>query len=311
MGSRLHAAIGAVQSQLGAGKGYDLAIANRIFPRKGLPLNQSFVTLLYKNYGSSLRYLNFNENPNAARKVINEWVKKQTRDRIPKLLGRPDIKKLTQMVLVNAIYFKGSWASKFDKKNTQPRDFQVAGGKKAKTPTMYQQSKFGYRSLPDVDVLEMRYVGKRLSMVVLLPKKVDGLTALEKSLTVKRLTRLTAKMGRRKVRVFLPRFTLQSRFGLAKKLGDLGMPLAFSDKANFSGMEPKRLLKISKVIHQANCDVTEEGTVAAAATAVVMALRGRGPSSPPVFRADHPFLFLIRDTKTGAILFLGRFVQPK
>ena len=311
--SRLHAAIGAVQGQLGAGKGYELAIANRVYGQKGLALRPGYVSLLTRSYGSTLRRLNFQENPDAARKIINDWVKKRTKDRIPKLLRQPDIKKDTRMVLVNAIYFKGSWASKFDKKNTQPRDFQVTAAKKVKTPTMFQQSKFGYRSHADVDVLEMGYVGKRLSMVVLLPKKVNGLAALEKSLTAQRLTELTANLRKQKVRVFLPRFKLESHVRLKKQLAALGMPIAFSDGADFSGMEPKRLLKISNVIHQANCDVTEKGTVAAAATAVIMKLRGGRvrPPAVPTFRADHPFLFLIRDTKTGAILFLGRLSQPK
>jgi len=309
----LHPAVGAVQSRLLAAKGYELAVANRVFSQQGLALVPGFVSQLKKSYGSPVQQLNYRENPEAARKRINSWVKKQTRDRIAELLKGPDINKDTRMVLVNAIYFKGSWAAKFDKKNTKPRDFQVTAARKMSAPTMYQQGKFGYRPGADADVLEMGYAGKGLSMVVLLPKKVDGLAALEKSLTAERLAQLTDKLPQRKVKVYLPRFKMESRFDLKKQLIAMGMPLAFANQADFTGIAPKPPLKISKVIHQANCDVTEEGTVAAAATAVVMARGGSAarPAPIPEFKADHPFLFLIRDVKTGVILFLGRFTTPK
>lgn len=308
--SRLHPALGAVQSLLKPGKGDVLAVANRIYPQSGLALLPPFVRTLKSSYGTTVQPLDFKTRFEPARKTINAWVLHRTQKRIRNLLHRGDLDQTTRMVLVNAIYFKGSWAHAFDKSATHPAAFQRAQGKTVKVPMMHQTRRFGYGALGDTAILELPYKGSRLAMVVLLPKRPDGLTRLEKTLTPQKLTRALATLRPRKVSVYLPRFKLTARFQLKKQLQALGVRAAFTDRANFRGIATQELLKISKVIHQATCDVAEEGTVAAAATAVIMARVGGRPAAPPEFRADHPFLILIRDRKTGAILFLGRLADP-
>ncbi len=174
---------------------------------------------------------------------------------------------------------------------------------------MSQKSQFGYMETNDIQVLEMSYVNNDLSMVILLPKKNDGVKDLEKGLTSETITGWIANLQKREVQVFFPRFKMTSEFELAKVLSDMGMPDAFSGKADFSGMTGNRELFISAVVHKAYVDVNEEGTEAAAATGVVMRLTSVG-LPPPVFRADHPFIFLIRDNLTGSILFMGRTTNP-
>ena len=176
---------------------------------------------------------------------------------------------------------------------------------------MHQTKEFGYSENDDLQVLELPYADNDLSMMVLLPRNADGLAALEAKLTAQNLIAWTGKLPRPKVEVFLPKFKMASQFSLNDRLAALGMVDAFGDKADFSGMNGKRDLYISAVIHKAFVDVNEEGTEAAAATAVAMtAMAMRVEQPPPVFRADHPFLFLIRENQTGSILFLGRIADP-
>ena len=214
----------------------------------------------------------------------------------------------TTLVLTNAIYFKGDWQRKFDAKATKDAPFMLTPQEKVMVPLMRQRGKFAYGVFGKAQVLELPYVGRDLSMIVLLPKEVDGLADLEKSLSVETLSTWTSGLREQTVEVLLPKFKMTSGFRLEKVLGSMGMPLAFSGGADFSGMTGKRDLFISAVIHKAFVDVNEEGTEAAAATAVVL----RAPAPPnPIFCADHPFLFLIRDNRTGSILFLGRMTNPK
>ncbi len=248
----------------------------------------------------------------AASQEINRWVEKQTADKIKDLIKPSDLGRDTRLVLTNAIYFKGDWVKPFDNKDTRPEDFTVSAEKKVKVPLMQQKASFGYRQEETFQVLEMPYAGQELSMVVLLPKKADGLAELEKALSAQRLTGLLSTLGRREVVTFLPKFKLEAYFELKPTLEALGMKLAFAGQADFSGINSEEELSVSAVIHKAYVDVNEEGTEAAAATAVVVARATvmRRPEPIPVFRADHPFLFLIRDTRSGAILFLGRVEDP-
>src|SRR5579871_2452346 len=175
---------------------------------------------------------------------------------------------------------------------------------------MAQTATFKYAENDDLQVLEMNYAGGDLSMIVLLPRKNDGLHALEDKLSVDGLNQLLLDAKSAEVRVILPKFKLTSQFSLKETLEQMGMPDAFSDQSDFSGMDGTRLLYISAVVHKAYVDVNEEGTEAAASTGVVMMSRGIQRHQPPVFRADHPFIFLIRDTHSGSILFLGRLTDP-
>jgi serpin B len=247
-----------------------------------------------------------------ARKVINAWVEKQTKDKIKDLLQPGVLDVDTRLVLTNAIYFKGLWAQKFKKSATKEEPFHTAGGGSVKAPLMHQTGDFKYLDGGDFQALEMPYRGQGLSMVVLLPKKADGLAALEAKLTGPNLAAWLGKLRKQEVEVALPRFKMTRALALNATLEALGMRKAFiPGGADFSGMAGSagRRLFIQAVVHQAFVDVNEEGTEAAAATAVAVGADSE-PPPPPVFRADHPFVFLVRDNRSGSVLFLGRLANP-
>ena len=289
-------------------EGYQLRIANRLWGQAGYHFLPTFLQVTRDHYGAELAQVDFAQDTEAARHTINAWVEEKTEEKIKDLLAQGVLDSGTTLVLTNAIYFKGDWQRKFEAKATKDAPFLLTPQKKVTVPMMRQRGKFAYGVVGNVQVLELPYVGKDLSMFVLLPKEVDGLADLEKSLSEETLNTWTSGLREQTVEVLLPKFKMTSGFRLEKVLGAMGMPLAFSDKADFSGMTGQRGLFISAVIHKAFIDVNEEGTEAAAATAVVM----RAPAPPnPIFRADHAFLFLIRDNRTGSILFLGRMMNPK
>jgi serpin B len=312
-GEAVHAAYAALQNDLnaaGAGGAFELVVANRLWGQKGYAFLPDFLKLLDTSYGAGLEPVDFARATEAARQTINAWVEKQTRDKIKDLLKPGVLDAMTRLVLTNAIYFKGKWAEEFDKKATRDGDFYVTPEKKVAAPLMHQTKHFGYFDGGEFQILELPYQGDRLSMVVLLPKAKDGLAGLEASLSAEKLAEWVGKLHRREVRVALPRFKTTAEFSLGDTLVAMGMADAFDPaKADFSGMSGKKDLFISAVVHKAFVDVNEEGTEAAAATAVVARMTAVA-EPPPEFRADHPFLFLIRDTKTGAILFLGRILDP-
>jgi len=309
----LHAACAGLQNDLnaaGAKGAFDLVVANRLWGQKGYEFLPDFLALVEKNYGAGLEQVDFVADTEGSRKTINAWVERETRDKIKDLLKPGVLDAMTRLVLTNAIYFKGKWASEFDKKLTRDEDFFVTPEKKVTAPLMRQTAEFGYFDGGEMHALELAYQGDRLAMVVLLPKSKDGIEGLEAALTPNMLEGTCAGLRRREVRVALPRFKTTAEFSLKDPLVAMGMADAFDPaKADFSGMSGKKDLFISAVVHKAFVDVNEEGTEAAAATAVVARMTAVA-EPPPVFRADHPFLFLIRDTKTGAILFFGRILDP-
>ncbi len=291
--------------------GYELRVANALWGQKGYPWLKDFLDTTKAGYDAGLREVDFVTATEAARKTINAWVEGQTNRKIKDLLKPGVLKPLTRLVLTNAIYFKGDWVSQFDKKQTRDMPFKLSASRTAKAPMMYQKAKFGYTEDKTAQVLSMPYKGKDLSMMVLLPKKVDGLGDMAKKLTADDLAALAGKAYRREVRVYMPKFKMTSQFSLKQVLTAMGMSEAFiPGKADFSGMNGKRDLFISAVVHKAFVDVNEEGTEAAAATGVVIGLTSMGPR-PLVFRADHPFLFVIRHDRTGTILFMGRVMNPE
>jgi serpin B len=219
------------------------------------------------------------------------------------------LNQLTRLVLTNAIYFKGSWASRFEKRNTRQAPFTLTNGDKVNVPMMNQTETFNYMQAEDFQVLEMPYVENELSMFIFLPKKFDGLNKFEKTLTSENLSLWLTKLRKTKVVVSVPRFKVTSEFGLSDVLKSMGIKDAFTPQADFSAMSGMKDLHISAVLHKAYVDVTEEGTEAAAATGIVVGVTSVQPP-PPEFRADHPFVFLIRDNRTGNILFIGRVLNP-
>jgi len=308
---RLHPAYGTLGRVLDAeNKDYRLSMANRLWAAAKYPLRPEYLSLTREAYGTELAPLDFTR-AEQARRTINGWVEGRTNDRIqdlipPNVLG-PD----TRLVLTNAIYFKGNWADEFAKDATADEPFRLAGGSEVIAPLMRQTDDFRYGEADGLQLVELGYAGGDLSMLVLLPREV-GLETLEESLTADNVETWSAGMGVREVDLALPRFKTTSQFLLGDTLAAMGMPLAFSDAADLSGISSAEALKISEAIHKAFVEVNEQGTEAAAATAVVIAPASAPvqPEPPVVFRTDRPFVFLIRDHRTGAILFLGRVTDP-
>ncbi|HUW99989.1 MAG: serpin family protein [Phycisphaerae bacterium] len=311
-GKAVHRAYGALQGDLnaaGAGGAFELAVANRLWGEKGYTFLPDFLSLLETNYGAGLEQVDFAADTEGSRKTINAWVEKQTRDKIQDLLKPGVLDATTRLVLTNAIYFKGKWADPFNKKATRDEEFFLTPEKKVTAPLMHRTAEFGYFEGDDLQALELPYQGERLAMVVVLPKAKDGLAALEASLSAEKVAGWVENLLPCEAQVALPRFKTTAELSLGDTLVAMGMTDAFSlSAADFSGMTGTKDLFISAVVHKAFVDVNEEGTEAAAATAGVAA--EAMPEPVPPFRADHPFLFLIRDTKTGAILFLGRILDP-
>jgi serpin B len=310
---RFHKTFGQIIKRLNAQgqKGvFELVVANALWGQKDFKFLPDYLALVKTDYEGNLEQVDFKTQTEDARKTINAWIENKTKDKIKELIKPGSLDPLTRLVLTNAIYFKGKWAKQFKPESTQDAPFTLSGGEKSTVPMMNQKERFGYTENELLQVLEMPYIDDDLSMVVLLPRKIDGIKELEKQLNADNLKGWMSALHKREVQVFFPRFKMTSEFGLAQILSAMGMPDAFSGKADFSGMTGNRDLFISAVIHKAYVDVNEEGTEAAAATGVVMRLTSVEPP-PPVFRADHPFIFLIRDNHTGSILFLGRLESPK
>ncbi len=307
-----HAAFGQLQAQVNAvqGKGkVRLTVANALFPHESYRFKPAYLEQVTGQYAAGVEPLNFSQDSEGARTHINQWVEKRTNDKIKDLIKPGMLDASTRMVLVNAIHFKGDWSSQFKPRFTREQDFRVSAKQSVKTPMMYQTTQAGYTQTADLQLLELPYTGNDVSMCILLPRKVDGLAALEAKLNAKQLSQLTSQARPMKVRVTLPKFKMTSEFRLRSVLEKLGMKLAFkSGAADFSGMDGTRDLYVYDVVHKAFVDVNEEGTEAAAATGVIIKTR----SAPlyPTFRADRPFLFLIRDKTTDSILFLGRYAKP-
>jgi len=310
---RLHPAFGTLVGALNAGgksRGYELSVANALWGQKGHGFRKEFLDLLHAHYGAGLHEADFAQATEAARQTINRWVEEQTHDKIKNLLAPGILTPLTRLVLTNAIYFRGDWASQFKKAQTFDQPFTLSNGEKTRVPMMSQTADFPYGEEEGFQAIELPYKGEELAMVALLPRKPDGLGALEKSLAPDRLAAWLAKLERQEVVVAVPRFKVTSELKLADVLAALGMRDAFAlPPADLSGMTGTKDLFLNTVVHKAYVDVNETGTEAAAATGAVAAITAVRPRV--VFRADHPFLFLIRERRSGALLFLGRVVNPK
>lgn len=303
----MQALAGAIEPEAGAG--YELHVANALWGMQGYRFQPAFLEVLRTSYQAPLQQVDFAAG-DEARQTINAWVARATRDKIEDLIPQGLLTPLTRLVLTNAIYFKGDWAEQFEPGATREAPFTVLDGTQARTKLMHQVSEFGYRETADAQVLSLPYEGGALSMVVVLPRKPDGLPALESKLSAATLAGWTQGLRSRKVSVFLPRMKIESAFSLSDTLSAMGMGDAFAGgRADFSGMDGTRELYIQGVVHKAFVEIDEEGTEAAAATGVAMGVRSVA-APPPEFRADHPFLFFIRHEATGSVLFLGRMARP-
>ena len=309
------AALGAMLADLtkaGNATGNELHMANGLWVQKGFALQPAFESTLANNYHAPLTPVDFLANAEAARAEINKWTEDRTKDKIKNLFPAGSLDSQTRLVLTSAIYFYGKWQAPFVPSQTQPAPFTLLNGGTTQAAFMNQTSHFAYSETPPAQILEMRYSGTGIAFDVLLPKTAGGLPGLEKLLTLENLTAWMGNLSTENVLVSLPKFRVESQFSLGKTLAAMGMPAAFTDKADFSGMASKGGLSISEVVHKAFVDVSEQGTEAAAATGIaVHALAMRKTEPPIVFRADHPFLFLVRDTQTGTVLFIGRVLNPR
>jgi serpin B len=315
---KLHPAFGMILQDLNARgrKGsYELTVANALWGQKGYGFLKEFTGLIETSYGGQLNEIDFVAATEAARQTINAWVEKETKDKIKELIKPGMVDELTRLVLTNAIYFKGNWAEQFKKEYTRDAPFTMLSGKKIDVPMMNKTAEVNYMETEDFQGLELPYVDNELSMIILLPKEANGLTWIEKTLTIENLSEWLARLDRCKVVVSIPKLKITNEFELADVLKSMGMTRPFEPMvADFSGINGKKGeygLVISKVIHKAYVNVNEEGTEAVAATVVLFMPGGIGPRQRTVFRADHPFLFLIRDNHSGSILFIGRVMNPK
>lgn len=306
---RLHEAFGALGGRLragGEGGSYRLEMANALWAQEGHGLREEFRDLLAGSYRAGLEEVDFARAPERARRTINAWVSARTERRVRELLRHGDLGPATALVLTNAIRFEGSWAARFDERQTRDAPFRTGGGE-VTVPFMNRTARLALATEPGLDVLELPYGDGRLSMVVLLPKADDGLAGLEASLTGENLERWLSRLRERAVRLSLPRLEVETRLDVSRTLQEMGMTDAFhAARADFSGITGRRDLFLSLVVQQARVEVSEQGTEAAAGTAVVLERGGK----PVAFVADRPFLFLVRDRRSGSILFVGRVVNP-
>lgn len=324
--ARFHLAMGALlgSMQLSA-NGRELVVSNALWVQKEMRLHQDYLDLVARDYGAGLRRVDYRADSESARLAINGWVEERTRNRIRNLLTPLDVTPGTVSVLVNTIYFKADWAHPFEAVATRAEPFTTASGGKRTAQLMHRQLDLSYLRGEGFQAVALPYRGGETEMLVFLPSKPSGLPAFEKALTPEALARWTRALyetpGKREVILSLPKFKLEQRFELKGALEALGLKAVFSNASDFSGMKPvdpasadalDQNIKIDKVIQQVFLEVEEKGTEAVAATAltaiIVTGARRREP--PVVFRADHPFFFALRDRRSGAVFFVGRYTGP-
>lgn len=312
---------------------YDLTVANGIWGQRGYNFKKDFLSVLKGDYGAGLREADFIMDPAGAARSINAWVKDQTHGRIIGSLDQGDLDPATRMLMADVVYFKGQWTSQFEKSTTKDLPFHLACGQEAPVKMMFQRHEFLYAETSDFQVLRLPYKGGKLSIILFLPHAAEGFGRMEKDLSADLLARLAAgeelewggrefvdSEGRKRrpffsrfvrcdVSVYLPKFTMETSYNLIEPMRSLGLKEIFEPQADLSGASDARPLYLNLLKHMALVKVDEEGTIAVAVTVPSLAC-GAGPF-PVTFRADHPFIFLICDESSGAILFMGRMMNPK
>ncbi|NWW88357.1 PAI2 inhibitor, partial [Rhynochetos jubatus] len=294
-------------------KNYLLKSVNQLYGEKTLPFSKEYLQLVKKYYNAEPQSVDFMGAADEIRREINSRVEDQTEGKIQNLLLPGSVDSLTRLVLINVLYFKGTWATKFEAGATRQRPFRINTHTTKTVPMMYLSDKFNWTYIESVqtDVLELPYVGNDVSMFILLPSDITGLQKLERELTFENLSAWTSPeiMEKIKMEVYLPKFTLEEKYNLKSTLNRMGIQDAFmKGQADFTGMSENGELFLSQVFHSCYLEVNEEGTEAAAASTAALASRSLGATV--IFVADHPFLFFIRHNKTKSILFLGRFSSP-
>ncbi len=290
------------------GEGFRLHVVNAIWGQQGFKFTPQYLDTLATNYGAGLRVLDFIKQPEPSRITINDWVAQQTENRIKDLIPAGAINNLTRLVLTNAIYFNAAWAQPFQKGATTQGTFHRLDGSDVSVSMMRQTQSFRYSEGANYQATELPYDGRELSMIVILPR-AGAFADFEQSFDSRILKTIVDGLTSREVALTMPKFGFETSMSLKQNLTALGMGNAFTDSADFSGMDGARDLRIQDVIHKAYVAVDEDGTEAAAASAVIVGTTAL-PSDTAEMKVDRPFLFLIRDNPTGTVLFLGRVSDP-
>jgi serpin B len=295
-------------SEINKGKN-QLVISNKIWPQKKYAFLPAYLSLLQKKYQAAITPLDFVKKTDLAQKTINDWVLSKTNEKIKDMIPAGFLNANTRMVLTNAVYFNGIWSSKFKPEMTTNRNFNLLSGETVIVPIMEQTGRFNFTKIEGVSVLELPYIEDQLSMLFFVPDAKDGLSALEKKMSMAFIKNATDSFQRTKIEFFLPKFKIENSVLMRDVLISLGMPTAFSNNADFSGMNGKKDLFMEAVLHKAFIDVNEGGTEAAASSAVKMAFKG-APEQIEQCVADHPFMYVLKHNQSGAILFMGRVMNP-
>lgn len=307
-GESLHAGLGSFLKGLREDSGadsYRLDVANGLWPQEGFAFREEFLELNQEHYDAALRTLDFAGDAEGARQTINTWAREKTEEGVRELIPPGGLDGSTVMVLTNALYFLGSWTEAFDEGSTKTGQFRVSADKTVEAEFMYKLEKFAFSEDDEIMVLELPYAGDRLSMVILLPKETEGIDKLEESLSAEKISEWTGNLSKQKIAIAIPKFKIKYKLELSAVLGEMGMVNAFRlGVADFTGMVQGGGVAIDKVFHDTCVEVNEKGAEAASATGVTIKKMGR------VFRADHPFMFLIRDAETGTIIFMGKLADP-
>lgn len=287
---------------------YELRTGNALWLQEDYPFLDSYTSMIERYYGGKAANLDFVHQPEESRQTINNFIEEQTNQKIKDLIPPGVLNDMTRMVITNAIYFKGTWVWQFDKSDTMDMDFYTPDST-LQVPMMHmdpEKARLNYAELEDIQILELPYQGGKISMLIILPAHLDSLELTSENLASWKDSMQETKLDA----VYLPKFEFSTKYFLRETLSAMGMSSAFEpEKADLSGMTGKKELYISSVIHQAFVEVDEEGTEAAAATAVVVGITSIQPQT--IFRADRPFIFIIQENETGNILFLGRVINPK
>lgn len=292
-------------------KPYKLSTGNALWAQYDYPFLEEYMNRVEQFYGGKAANVDFVNEREKSRQTINTFIEEQTNNKIKDLIPQGILTEMTRLVLTNAIYFKGTWKWEFDKSDTRNQDFKITPTNVVKTPMMYMdpdKATFNYADIGKLQILELPYKGEDVSMLILLPS--ENLESIEPTLTSQKLNKYKNKMRETKLdAIYIPKFEFDSKYFMKDTLSAMGMPTAFTFDADLSGMDGTLMLYIDKVIHQAYVKVDEEGTEAAAATAVIVAEKSVAMPRN-VFRADHPFIFIIQEKETGNILFMGRVTNP-
>jgi serpin B len=293
--------------QINKKSGYHLLIANALWCQKGEPFLKDFLDLTQNYFGSGINQVDFLNESEKSRQKINSWCEEKTKDKIKTFIPPGGINEEAKMVLTDAIYFKGEWKTKFSRWKTKNADFYISSKEIVKVPLMHVKEKFNHCSDANLQALELPYKNDKISMIVILPRNEEGIREVENSISAEYLTYLLSKMSTGEIEVYLPRFKMTGEsFCLNKTLSELGISDAFNlGQADFSGINGKRNLCLGNVFHKAYIEVTENGTEVAASTGLTLVM-----ARSPVFRADHPFIFLIKDNHSDSILFIGKVMNP-